>query len=146
MANTVSNLLVVHAFNYRLSLSHHHQNPSTNKVKKQRDKRLDENSNSLVKIQVCAMFRARDIRRNVLLKFVRICIEKPCFCPCEWHKYGCQKLTKYVIEFCTTKPVETSIWVLSHIQGLLRQRNLNGCHFFLWPWSHFIPLTPRSNL
>ena len=29
----------------------------------------DEYSNSLPKIQVCAMFRAGDIRRNVLLKF-----------------------------------------------------------------------------
>ena len=29
----------------------------------------DEYSNSLTKVRVCAMFRAGDIRRNVLLKF-----------------------------------------------------------------------------
>ena len=37
----------------------------------------DEYSNSLAKIQVCAMFRAEDIRRNVLLKFKRLCMETP---------------------------------------------------------------------
>ena len=32
----------------------------------------DEHSNSLAKIQVCAIFRAGDIRRNVLLKFIKV--------------------------------------------------------------------------
>ena len=40
----------------------------------------DEYSNSLTKVQVCAMFRAGDIRRNILLKFIRLCMETPCFC------------------------------------------------------------------
>ena len=49
----------------------------------------DEFSNSLAKIQVCAMFRAGDIRRNVLLKFTNL-----------------RKLPKtYVIEFCYKKTV-----------------------------------------
>ena len=61
----------------------------------------DEYSNSLAKIQVCAMFRAGDIRRNVLLKFIRLCMETPCLRPSEGHKYGGRKLTKtYVMEFC----------------------------------------------
>ena len=61
----------------------------------------DEYSNSLAKIQVCVMFHAGDIRRNVLLKFIR-----PCLCPSEGHKYGSRKLPKtYVIEFCYKKPV-----------------------------------------
>ena len=31
----------------------------------------DEYSNSVAKIQDCAMFRAGDVRRNVLLKFIK---------------------------------------------------------------------------
>ena len=66
----------------------------------------DEYSNSLAKIQVCAMFRAGDIRRNDSLKFIRLCMKTPCLCPSEGHKYGGRKLTKtYVIEFCNKKPV-----------------------------------------
>ena len=69
-------------------------------------KKKDEYSNSLTKVQVCAMFRAGDIRRNVLLKFIRLCMETPCLCPSQGHKYGGRKLTKtYVIEFCYKKPV-----------------------------------------
>ena len=46
------------------------------------------------------MFRAGDIRANVLLKFIRLCVEMPHLCPSEGHKYGDRKLTKtYVIEF-----------------------------------------------
>ena len=41
----------------------------------------DEYSNRLTKVQVCAMYRAGDIRRNVLLKFIRLCMETPCLCP-----------------------------------------------------------------
>ena len=66
----------------------------------------DEYSNSLTKVQVCAMFRAGDIRRNVLLKFIRLCMETPCLCPSQGHKYGGRRLTKtYVIDFCYKKPV-----------------------------------------
>ena len=54
----------------------------------------DEHSNSLTKVQVCAMFCAGVIQRNVLLKFIRLCMETPCLCPSEGHKYGGQKLTK----------------------------------------------------
>ena len=50
--------------NCRFSLSRHLQNHSTNKVKNQRDKKKDEYSNSLAKVQVCAMFRAGDVRRS----------------------------------------------------------------------------------
>ena len=66
----------------------------------------DEYSNSLAKVQVCAMFRVGDIRRNVLLKFIRLCTETPCLCPSQGHKYGGRKLTKTcIIEFCYKKPV-----------------------------------------
>ena len=97
MCLTLINL--VQEFYCRFSLSQHHQHHSTNKVKYQRGKR-DEHSNSLSKIQVCAIFRAGDIRRNVLLKFTRLCMETPCLCPSDGHKYGGRKLTKTdVIEF-----------------------------------------------
>ena len=66
----------------------------------------DEYSDSLTKIQLCAMFRAGDIRGNVLLKFIKLCMEKPRLCPSEGHKYGGRKLTKTnAIEFCYKKPV-----------------------------------------
>ena len=42
------------------------------------DIKEDEYSKSLAKVQVCAMFCVGDIRRNVLLKFIRICMETPC--------------------------------------------------------------------
>ena len=59
----------------------------------------DEYSNSVAKIQVCAMFCAGDIRRNVLLKFIRPCMETPCLCLSDGHKHGGRKLTKtFVIE------------------------------------------------
>ena len=65
-----------------------------------KEEKEDEYSNSFAKIQICAMFRAGDIRRNALLKFIRLCMETPCLCPSEGHKYGDRKLTKtYVIEF-----------------------------------------------
>ena len=45
-------------------------------------------------------FCAGDIRRNVLPKFIKLCVETPCLCPSEGHKYGGWKLTKTdVIEF-----------------------------------------------
>ena len=40
------------------------------------------------------MFRVGDIQTNVLLKFIRLCMEMPCLCPSEGHKYGERKLTK----------------------------------------------------
>ena len=68
-----------------------------------------EYPNSLAKFQAFAMFGAGDIRRNVLLKFIRLCMETPCLCPSEGHKYGGRKLTStYVIEFCHKKPVSSS--------------------------------------
>ena len=65
-----------------------------------KEEKEDEYSKSVAKIQVCAMFRAGDIRRNVLLKFIRLCMETPYLCPSEGHKYGGRKLAKtHVIEF-----------------------------------------------
>ena len=67
----------------------------------------DEYPRGLLKIQVCAMFRAGDIQRNVLLNFIRPCMETPCLRPSvRGHKCGGRKLTKtYVIEFAIKKSV-----------------------------------------
>ena len=64
----------------------------------------DENSNSLANIQVCAMFRAGDIRTNVLLNFIKQGMETLCLCPSEGHKYGDRKLTKTCHRVCYKKP------------------------------------------
>ena len=54
----------------------------------------------LAKNQVCAIFHMRDIRKNVLPKFIKLCMEAPCLCPFEGHKYGRRKLTETsVFEF-----------------------------------------------
>ena len=38
---------------------------------------------SQAKNQVCAIIHMRDIRKNVLPKFIRLCMETPCWCPFE---------------------------------------------------------------
>ena len=39
---------------------------------------------TLAKIKARRIFRIRDIRRNVLPKFIEICTETPCCCPPGW--------------------------------------------------------------
>ena len=39
---------------------------------------------TIAKIQVRGIFRIRDIRRNVLPKFIEICMEPPCWCSSRW--------------------------------------------------------------
>ena len=56
----------------------------------------------LVKNQVYAIVHRRDIRKNVLPKFIRLCMETPCLCPFEGQKYGRRKPTETsVFEFPT---------------------------------------------
>ena len=52
---------------------------------------------------------------NVLLKFIRFCMETSCLCPSEGHKYGGLKLTKtYVKEFRYKKPVAVFSLLRAH--------------------------------
>ena len=51
-----------------------------------KEAKVNEYWKILAEIQVCAMFHAGDIRRNVLLKFIRLCMETPCLCHFEGHK------------------------------------------------------------
>ena len=57
--------------------------------------------NNNVKNQVFPVFYSRVIYRNVSLKFRELCMETPCLCPSEGHKYGGRKVTETsVTEFC----------------------------------------------
>ena len=44
---------------------------------------------SFAKNQVYAEVHMQDIRKNVLPKFIKLCMEAPCLCPFQGHKYGC---------------------------------------------------------
>ena len=63
----------------------------------------DEYTKSLAKNQVYAIVHTRDIRKNVLPKFIKLCMEMPCLCPFQGHKYGCWK------------PTETSVFEFSYL-------------------------------
>ena len=57
--------------------------------------------NNLAKNQVSAVFHPRIICRSVSPKFIELCMETPCLCSSEGHKYGGRKVTKTsVTEFC----------------------------------------------
>ena len=60
----------------------------------------DKYSKSLAKNQVDAIAHMRDIRKNVLPKLIKLCMETPCLCPFQGHKYGRRKPTEMsVFEF-----------------------------------------------
>ena len=73
----------------------------------------DKYTKSLAKNQVYAMVHMRDIRKNVLLKFVKLCIETPRLCQFQGHKYGLRKTTEtFVFEFsylCVNSSLEELI-------------------------------------
>ena len=57
--------------------------------------------NNLAKNQVSAVFHSRVICRSVSPKFIELCMETPCLCPSEGHKYGGRNVTKTSVpEFC----------------------------------------------
>ena len=41
----------------------------------------DKYTKSLAKNQVYAIVHTRDIQKNVLPKFIKLCMETPCMCP-----------------------------------------------------------------
>ena len=62
----------------------------------------DKYTKSLGKNQVYAIVvvHMREIRNNILPKFIKLCMETPCLCPFQGHKYGRRKLTETsVFEF-----------------------------------------------
>ena len=61
----------------------------------------DKYTKSLAKNQVYAIVHMRDIWKNVLPKFIKLCMETPCLCPFQGNKYGRRKPTETsVFEFC----------------------------------------------
>ena len=48
----------------------------------------DKYTKSLAKNQVYAILHMRDIRKNVLPKFIMLCMATPCLCPFQGHKYS----------------------------------------------------------
>ena len=63
----------------------------------------DKYTKSLAKNQIYAIVHMRDIRKNVLPKFINLCMETPCLCPFQGHKYG------------RRKPAETSVFEFSYL-------------------------------
>ena len=60
----------------------------------------DKYTKRLAKNQVYGIVHMRDSRKNVLPKFIKLCMEAPCLCPFQGHKYGRRKLTETsVFEF-----------------------------------------------
>ena len=48
----------------------------------------DKYTKSLAKNEVYAILHMRDIRKNVLPKFIMLCMATPCLCPFQGHKYS----------------------------------------------------------
>ena len=74
---------------------------------------------TLAKIRVRGIFRVRDIRRNVLPKFIEICKETPCWCPPGWAPtWGTETNERSVTEFCY-KSVNLALEELINIKVIL---------------------------
>ena len=58
-------------------------------------------NNNLAKNQVFAVFQLHVFLRSVSPKFIELCMETPCLCSSEGHKYGGRKVTETsVTDFC----------------------------------------------
>ena len=73
----------------------------------------DKYTKRLAKNQVYAIVHMRDIRKNLLPKFIKLCMETPCVCPFQGHKNGRPKPTEtFVFEFsylCANSSLEELI-------------------------------------
>ena len=74
---------------------------------------------TLAKIRVRGIFRVRDIRRNVLPKFIEICKRRHAGAHLDGHQHGGRKPTeRSVTEFCY-KSVNLSLEELINIKVIL---------------------------
>ena len=48
----------------------------------------------MIDIRSLLFFLSHVICRSVSPKFIELCIERPCLCPSEGHKYGGRKVTE----------------------------------------------------
>ena len=67
-----------------------------------REMKKDKYTKTLAKNQVCEIFQMRDIGRNGLPNFIKLCMEMPCQCPFQEHPYG------------RRIPTETSVFEFSY--------------------------------
>ena len=72
-------LLVFSVTPFKIDQNKNHNYP-IDKVQNLGNEKGGTYTKTLAKIQVIGIFRIRDIRRNVLLKFIEICMETPCWC------------------------------------------------------------------
>ena len=93
---------------------------------------------SLANDQVYAIVHMRDIRKNVLPKFIKLCMETPRLCLFRGNKYGRRKPTETsVFKFsylCVNSSLEELIKIkLIFIlrQGIFREQNLQKSATFL---------------
>ena len=54
----------------------------------------DKYTKTPAKNKVCEIFEMRDIGKNGLPKFIKLCIETPCWCPFQEHQNGCRISTE----------------------------------------------------
>ena len=85
----------------------------------------DKYTKRLAKNQVYAIVvvHMREIRNNILPKFIKLCMETPCLCPFQGHKYGRRKPTEtFVFDFSNLN-VNSSLEELTKIKAIfiLRQ-------------------------
>ena len=98
----------------------------------------DKYTKRFAKNQVYAIVHMRDIRKNVLPKFIKLCMETPCLCPFQGYKYGRRKPTETsVFEFsylCVNSSLEELIKIKALFilrQGTFRWQNLEKSVMFL---------------
>ena len=78
-----------------------------------------KHTKTLAKIQVRRIFRISDIRRNVLRKFIEICMQTPCWCPPGGHQHGGRKPTKTSLTEFWYKSVNLFLEELKNIKVIL---------------------------
>ena len=56
----------------------------------------DEYTKNLAMNQVCTIFRLQDIRKTVSLKFLKLSVETPCWCPFEGPNMAARNQEKHL--------------------------------------------------
>ena len=64
-------------------------------------------------------FLMEDTRRNVILKFIEICMEPPCWCPPRWAQHGGRKPAKTSVTELCYKSVNLSLEELKNVTKIL---------------------------
>ena len=98
----------------------------------------DEYTKTLAKNQVSEIFQIRDSGKNGLPKFIKLCMEMPCWCRFQEHQYGRRIPTESSVlaffYYCVNSSLEelmkvTVIFILR--QGMFRLQNLTKSVMFL---------------